>query len=115
MGDIFAAITITPRGACSKVAIGIGEGDSKSVHLKLADEVHLAPRHQVRDSLVPGKQFLRGEYIGQAQKRYGVFHHPEGLKRGGAYALSRRIGGDKLRVLILEPPELCYQGVVLGV
>ena len=117
------AVTSSPREPSPRVAprtqpaVLVGERDAQAVDLQLGDvgdrRRRRAPAAPSRDALVEGAQLLLVVRVVEAEHRHEVLDRREALDRPPADALRRRIGGDEIRMLRLEPLELVQQPIEL--
>ena len=113
---VFAARAVAARRAAHEAAVLVGQRDAQAVDLQLGDVRRPAASPSagaLAHALVERPQLLLVVGVVEAEHRREVFDGREALDRAAGDALRRRIGGDELGMLRLEPLELVQQAVEL--
>ena len=114
-GHLFAARAVAARGAAHEAAVLVGQRDAQAVDLHLGDvrDRGVARARALAHALVERPQLLVVVGVVEAEHRREVLDGLEALDRTAGHALRRRIGGDEIGMLGLEPLELVQQPIEL--
>ena len=113
-GHVLTDGAVAAGGGAHQAAVLVGEADRQAVDLQLSAVVDVGA-DGAANAAVEAADLVERERVLQAEHRRAVPHLRELLRRLAAHALRRRVGGDQLRVLLLEPAELEEQRVELGI
>src|SRR5712691_10334036 len=113
-GHVLADGAVTARGRADQPAVLIREADREAVDLQLRAVVDVAADGAAH-AAVEGSDLVLVERVLEAEHRRAMANVRELLRRLAAHALRRRVGGDELRVLLFQAPQLQEKGVELGV
>ena len=120
VGHVLADLTVAPGRAADQHAVLVDERDRETVDLRLGHvldrrRVEAAPLQRVVQPLLPGAQLILVPGVPERHHRDRVPDRCEALQRPPADPLCGRVGRAQLRVLLLEPPQLSQEAVVVGI
>ena len=102
---------VAARGAAHEAAALVGQRDAEAVDLQLGDVGHrrVAKARAFAHALVEGAQLVLVVGVVETEHRADVLDGGETLGRRAGDALGRRVRGDEVGVLGLEPLELVQE------
>ncbi len=115
LGDVLADAPVAARGAADEAPTLVEQRHPESVDLGLADVCRGEAGLRPPDPRLELLELLHGHRVVQRQHRDEVLDRGEGLRPPPARPLGRAVGGDQLRVRLLERHQLAPEPVVLGV
>ena len=113
--DVLSRRPVSARGASHEDALLVDEGDGEAVDLQLADDLRERTVEAVRHAGQPRVEPRLVVRVVEREERHLVPDVREVVDGGPSDAAGGRVGGDDLRVRLLDREELAGEGVVLAV
>jgi hypothetical protein len=107
LGHVLPHAAVAAGGAADQHSVAVGEGDRQPVDLRLGRVAELLsadvePLQVVSDPRLPGAQFVLVSRVGQREHRLRMLDPLEAVERRRSDPLRRRVGGEELRVRLLD-------------